>query len=435
MTRWHSRPVSELTGRMNVPGDKSVSHRALMLGAIAEQPVTVKGFLEGEDCIATRRALEQMGAEIETLDRGHLRVHGRGPEGLSAPAAPLDLGNSGTGIRLMTGLVAGLSMGVTLTGDASLRRRPMERVAGPLRLMGADVRTTGGCPPIVVEPGSGLRGIEYVMPVASAQVKSAILLAALSAEGETVIQQPGVSRDHTERMLAALGAAISFDDRVVRMLGPCRLHGGDIGVPGDFSSAAFFLVAGLLAAPGGLTIEGVGVNPTRVGLLRMLEAMGGDIEMLNLRQLSGEPVADIRVRQSRLRAIDVEPQWVPLAIDEFPVFFVAAALADGVTRVTGAQELRHKESDRIDAMAQALRAIGGEVEARPDGMLVRGGALQGGRVDSRGDHRVAMAMAVAGAMSREGVIVEDTDNVATSFPGFVESAQSVGLEIEVERAT
>jgi 3-phosphoshikimate 1-carboxyvinyltransferase len=435
MSRWQSRPVSEVGGRISVPGDKSVSHRALMLGAVAEAPVTVSGFLEGEDCIATRRALEQMGAQIETLDAGCLIVHGRGPESLRSPGRPLDLGNSGTGIRLMTGLLAGLSLDATLTGDASLRSRPMERIARPLRLMGAEVSTHDGCPPLLVKGGPRLRAIDYEMPVVSAQVKSSILLAALSAQGETVIRQPGVSRDHTERMMAALGATISFDETIVRLRGPCRLRGGEIAVPGDFSSAAFFMVAGLLAAPRGLVIEGVGVNPTRVGLLRMLEAMGGDIELINLRHLSGEPVADIRVRQSRLRAIDVEPQWVPLAIDEFPVFFVAAAVADGVTRVSGAEELRHKESDRIEAMAQALRGIGAEIETRPDGMLVRGGVLEGGRVDSRGDHRVAMAMAVAGMRSRQAVVVENTDNVATSFPGFVESARSVGLDIEVERIT
>jgi 3-phosphoshikimate 1-carboxyvinyltransferase len=420
---------------MAVPGDKSVSHRALMLGAIAEAPVTVSGFLEGADCIASRRALEQMGVEIRDTDPGRLRILGKGPEGLASAQAPLDLGNSGTGIRLMTGLVAGLSIDTTLTGDASLRSRPMERVARPLRLMGADVSTTGGCPPVVVKGGATLHGIEYDMPLASAQVKSAILLAGLFAEGETVVRQPGISRDHTERMLSAMGATISFDESVVRLRGPARLRGGDIQVPGDFSSAAFFMVAGLLAAPDGLVLEGVGVNPTRVGLLRMLEAMGGDIELMNLRQRSGEPVADIRVRQSDLRAIDVEPQWVALAIDEFPVFFVAAAVADGVTRVSGAAELRHKESDRIDAMAQALREVGVEVETRPDGMLVRGGILRGGRIDSRGDHRVAMAMSVAGMVSQEGVIIDDTDNVGTSFPGFVEAAASVGLVIDPEPGT
>ncbi len=433
MTRWHSRPVGEVAGRLSVPGDKSVSHRALMLGAVADGPITVDGFLEGADCVATRRALEAMGATIESLGAGRLRVHGRGPEGLRSPDEPLDLGNSGTGIRLMTGLLTGLMLDATLTGDASLQSRPMERVAEPLRLMGGRVTTTNGCPPITVEHGPRLRGIEYSLPVASAQVKSALLLAGLFADGETVIRQPGISRDHTERMLGALGAPISFEDALVRLHGPCRLHGEDIVVPGDFSSAAFFIVAGLLAAPSGLTVEGVGVNPTRVGLLRMLEAMGGDIELVKLRHASGEPVADIRVRKSHLRAIDVEPQWVPLAIDEFPVFFVAAAVADGVTRVRGAEELRHKESDRIDAMARALKAVGAEVEARPDGMLVRGGELRGGRVESRGDHRVAMAMAVAGAVSRDGVSIEDTGNVATSFPGFAESSASVGLAIDVEQ--
>jgi len=432
-TRLVSEPVSGITGRLRVPGDKSISHRALMLGAIAESPVRVTGFLEGADCIATRRALEQMGAQIEDLADGELLIHGSGPGGLRAPSAPLDLGNSGTGIRLLTGLLAGLSVDAVLTGDASLCGRPMERVARPLRLMGADLDTTEGCPPIRLRSGAGLHGIDYELPVPSAQVKSAILLAALSAQGETRISQPAISRDHTERMLAAMGAPIAFDEVEVSLEGPCRLNGGAVQVPGDFSSAAFFLVAGLLAASGELLIEGVGINPTRVGLLRMLEAMGGDIALLNPRQLGGEPTADIRVRRSHLRAIDVAPEWVPLAIDEFPVFFVAAALAEGITRVRGAEELRVKESDRIEAMAQALTAVGVTVEPRPDGMLVHGGKIRGGRVDSHGDHRVAMAMAVAGTVSAEGIVIENTENVGTSFPGFAAAARSVGMSVVEEK--
>ncbi len=426
---WISRPARGVSGRLTVPGDKSVSHRALMLGAIADSAVTVSNFLAGADCIATRRALEKMGARIETLPGGDIRVEGGGPESLLAPADPLDLGNSGTGIRLMTGLLAGLSLDAVLTGDASLRTRPMERVARPLRLMGADVTTTDGCPPIRLRAAGPLKGIEYALPVPSAQVKSAVLLAGLSAEGETVITQPAVSRDHTERMLRAMGAPIDFDETEIRLEGPCRLRGGHIRVPGDFSAAAFFLVAALVAGSDELVLEGVGINPTRVGLLRMLEAMGGDIALLNSRQSGGEPVADIRVRPGRLRGIDVAPEWVPLAIDEFPVFFVAAAVADGVTRVRGAEELRVKESDRIDAMAAALGSVGVAAEARPDGMLIRGGAVRGGRVNSRGEHRIAMAMAVAGAVSEEGVVIEDTENVATSFPAFIDAASAVGMDV------
>lgn len=433
-TRLVSEPVSGIAGRLRVPGDKSISHRALMLGAIAESPVRVTGFLAGADCIATRRALEQMGAEIEDLPEGELLIHGSGPGGLRAPEVPLDLGNSGTGIRLLAGLLAGLSVDAVLTGDASLRARPMERVARPLRLMGADLDTSDGCPPIRLHGGAVLHGIDYELPVPSAQVKSAILLAALSAQGETRISQPAVSRDHTERMLAAMGAPIAFDEAQVSLEGPCRLRGGTIHVPGDFSSAAFFLVAGLLKATDGLLVEGVGINPTRVGLLRMLEAMGGDIALLNPRQLGGEPTADIRVRRSRLRAIDVAPEWVPLAIDEFPAFFVAASLADGITRVRGAEELRVKESDRIEAMAQALTAVGVTVEPRPDGMLVHGGKIRGGRVDSHGDHRVAMAMAVAGSVSAEAIVIENTENVGTSFPGFATAARSVGMRVVEEKS-
>jgi 3-phosphoshikimate 1-carboxyvinyltransferase len=428
-TCWISRPAQGISGRLAVPGDKSVSHRALMLGAIADGPVTVSNFLAGADCIATRRALEQMGGRIEALPGGDIRVEGGGPESLAAPDSPLDLGNSGTGIRLMTGLLAGLSVDAVLTGDASLRSRPMERVARPLRLMGADVTTTDGCPPIRLRPAGRLRGIEYRLPVPSAQVKSAVLLAGLSAEGETVITQPAVSRDHTERMLRAMGAPIVFDETEIRLEGPCRLRGGHIRVPGDFSAAAFFLVAALVAGSDELVLEGVGINPTRVGLLRMLEAMGGDIALLNTRQSGGEPVADLRVRPGRLRGIDVAPEWVPLAIDEFPVFFVAAAVAEGVTRVRGAEELRVKESDRIDAMATALAGVGVAAEPRPDGMLIRGGSIRGGRVDSRGDHRIAMAMAVAGAVSEEGIVIEDTENVATSFPDFMDAASAVGMDV------
>lgn len=430
-----SHPVSSIGGRLAVPGDKSISHRALLLGAIADEPVVVRGFLASEDCLATRHALEQLGVRIEDRDDGKLAVHGAGHEGLKTSLTPLDLGNSGTGIRLMTGLLAGLPIESVLTGDASLRRRPMERVAVPLRAMGADIQTSDGCPPITIRPSGGLRACDYSMPVASAQVKSAILLAALNAEGQTIIRQPAVSRDHTERMLQALGADISGDDMEIRLTGPCRLGGGEIGVPGDFSSAAFFIVAGLLAADQGLTIEAVGINPTRIGLLKMLEAMGGEIEILSPRMLGQEPVADIRVRRSSLVGIDVKQAWVPLAIDEFPVFFVAAAAAQGTTRVSGAGELRVKESDRIEAMASALDSVGIHVETASDGMTVQGGAVAGGMVDSHGDHRIAMAMAVAGLTSRTPITIDDTANVATSYPGFAAAAAAVGFNICEEQGS
>jgi 3-phosphoshikimate 1-carboxyvinyltransferase len=433
-TGWTAGPVQSVGGVLSPPGDKSISHRALMLGAVAEAPLLVRGFLPSEDCIATRSALEQMGVDIRDEGDGSLRVIGRGPAGLRPPDRPLDLGNSGTAIRLMTGLLSGLSMDVELTGDRSLRSRPMERVARPLRLMGADLSTEDGRPPIRIAGSGRLRPIDYSLPVASAQVKSAVLLAGLFADGETVVRQPAVCRDHTERMLAGLGADISFDQAVVRLTGPSRLHGGEIRVPGDISSAAFFIVAGLLGADEGLLLEGVGVNPTRTGLIHILRAMGGQIDLLNPREEGGEPVADIRVRRSRLAGIDVPEKWVPLAIDEFPVLFVAAAAAQGVTRVRGAEELRVKESDRIAAMAEALTAVG--VDARPvaDGMDVTGGTIRGGRVDSHGDHRVAMAMAVAASVADDRIEIAETANVATSYPGFVDHARSIGLDVAGEGA-
>jgi 3-phosphoshikimate 1-carboxyvinyltransferase len=354
---------------------------------------------------------------------------------LRDPAQPLDLGNSGTGIRLLTGLLAGLGIKAELTGDASLRSRPMERIAAPLRQMGARIEATDGHPPIRLlssaRNGGGLTGIDYTLPVASAQVKSAILLAGLSATGTTVVRQPAVSRDHTERMLQSLGAPIVFDRDHAAIKGPCVLSGGHIGVPADFSSAAFFLVAGLLRADQGLLIRGVGLNPTRTGLLDILRAMGGRIEIRDPRQLGAEPVGDLWVERSVLRGIDVPPELVPLAIDEFPILFVAAAAAEGRTRVRGAAELRVKESDRIAAMAQALSAVGVGVNETEDGMDVEGGRIGSGSVDSAGDHRVAMAMAVAGLAASGPVRISDIRNVDTSFPGFAGLARSVGFELEV----
>jgi len=427
---WLSRPVQDLSGSIEIPGDKSISHRALLLGAVTRRPVTVTGFLDSADCRATRRALERLGVRIEACAAdGALLVSGPGAGEFRSPVEPLDLGNSGTGIRLLTGLLAGQGVAATLTGDASLRARPMERVAGPLREMGALIATDDGCPPVVLTGTASLRPIDYVLPVASAQVKSAILLAALGVAGTTVVRQPAVTRDHTERMLEALGARIRFDDAHVVLDGPCELDGGAIHVPGDFSSAAFFVVAGLLRSEQGLLIRNVGVNPTRTGLLEILRAMGGKIEIRERRQSGAEPVADLFVRQSTLRGIDVPAELVPLAIDEFPVLFVAAAAACGVTRVRGAAELRVKESDRIGAMARALGAVGVVVNEVTDGMDIVGGAIHGGPVDSAGDHRIAMAMAIAGVVARQPIHVNDTTNVGTSFPGFRGLVCAIGCDL------
>ena len=404
-----------------------------MLGAIAEGQTLVHGFLDGEDCLATRAALEALGVSIYKNALQPVRVNGVGLRGLRAPSKVLDLGNSGTGIRLLTGLLAGQAFDSELTGDASLRQRPMERVAAPLRGMGARIETTDGKPPLHVLGGGSLSGIEYELPIASAQVKSAILLAGLYAEGRTTVRSPGPSRDHTERMLQSMGVQVEASERgrghTVSLVGPATLRGREIGVPGDFSSAAFFIVAACLGAPDGLLIKNVGVNPTRTGLLTILREMGADIELESERRLGAEPVADLFVRQSELRGIDVPPELVPLAIDEFPILFVAAAGARGTTRVSGAEELRKKETDRLAVMAQGLAAVGIAVEEQPGGLSVTGGRIRGGTVDSRGDHRIAMSFAIASLLAREPIDILNTAEVATSFPTFLEVATDVGLRV------
>lgn len=423
------RPAQPLDGCLVVPGDKSISHRVMLLGAVASEPLEVRGFLRSEDCQATRRAVVSLGARVEDLTGDTLRVSPVEP--LAAPAAPLDFGNSGTGIRLMAGLLAGRGVTAVLDGDASLRRRPMERVAAPLRAMGARIETCDGRPPLKIAGHGALAAIDYTLPVASAQVKSAILLAGLSAEGRTVVRQPAVCRDHTERLLASLGCAVERGDWGAAVVGPTRPAGGQVIVPGDFSSAAFFIVAGLLAggdAP--IELQGVGMNPSRTGLLDILRMMGGRIEVLRPREECGEPVADLHVWRGELEGVDVPPELVPLAIDELPALFVAAAYARGETRVTGAEELRVKESDRIAVMARGLEAVGVEISERADGLLIQGGGMAAGVVDSGGDHRVAMSFAVGAARASGPIEILDVANVATSFPGFEHAAASLGLVIE-----
>ncbi len=430
--RFIVEPVRYVGGELRVPGDKSISHRALMLGAIAEGTTEVSGFLASEDCLATRAAMEAMGVCIDDPGADSLAIHGVGLRGLKKPAMALDLGNSGTAIRLMSGLLAGQDFDVELTGDASLRSRPMERVAGPLRTMGAVIETQDGKAPIRVRGGAALHGIDYMMPVASAQVKSALLLAGLYADGETTVRAPAPSRDHTERMLSAMGVALQQDpDRhIVTVSGGASLRAVTLEVPGDFSSAAFFMVAGCLAADDGLLIRGVGVNPTRVGLMTVLNKMGATIELRRTRRQGAEPVADIFVQRSELRGIDIPAELVPLAIDEFPVLFIAAAAASGETRVRGAGELRHKESDRIAVMAEGLKALGADVREREDGGIIRGGRLSGGAVDSHGDHRIAMSFSVASLIADDRIEIANTTQVATSFPGFAATARQAGLRVE-----
>lgn len=423
-------PTDRIDGTIRVPGDKSISHRALMLGAIATGTSEISGFLAGEDCLATLAALRAMGVDIEHPEETRVTVHGVGLHGLHQAPAALDLGNSGTSTRLFMGLLAGQPFPTTLVGDESLSRRPMERVAGPLRRMGATVRTTDGKPPVTTGGSRDrLSGIHFDMPVASAQVKSAILLAGLYADGETSVTEPAVSRDHTERMLEYLGCPVARRGMTVAVAGGSSLEGAPIPVPGDLSSAAFLVLAACVARRGRLVIDGVGLNPTRTGILEILHLMGAKIRIETESGSAGEPVGRLIVDPCQLRGIDIPPALVPLAIDEFPVIFLAAALASGDTTVSGAAELRHKESDRIHVMAEGLKALGIAVEELPDGARIRGGQLRGGTIDSQGDHRVAMSFAVGASCASGPVTILDTANVATSFPRFPDLARSIGLDI------
>ena len=429
--RYVVQPGSRLQGTVQVPGDKSVSHRAVMLAALAEGVTEITGFLTGEDCLCTMRAFQQMGVQIEQLAPTHLRVTGVGLHGLKAPPGPLDLGNSGTSMRLMSGLLAAQSFATTLTGDASLSRRPMGRVMTPLAQMGAQIEAQpGGRAPLNIRPASGLKGIRYASPVASAQVKSALLLAGLYASGRTEVTEPAASRDHTERMLRAFGVEVAAAHGYAAVEGGQTLRAAPIQVPADISSAAFFLVGAAIVPGADLTLTGVGLNPTRDGVLHVLRAMGARIDVLNPRQAGGETLADLRVRGSRLRGIDVDPALVPSAIDEFPALFVAAACAEGETRITGAEELRVKESDRIATMCDGLRRLGISALPMADGARILGGRFQGGMVDAHGDHRVAMSFAMAALRAEQPITILDCANVNTSFPGFAALAAGAGLRLQ-----
>jgi 3-phosphoshikimate 1-carboxyvinyltransferase len=414
---------------VTVPGDKSVSHRAVMLGSIAEGVTEVRGFLAGEDCLATMAAFRNLGVAIERPGDTELVIHGVGLRGLQAPDAELDLGNSGTAMRLMAGLLAGQDFSATLTGDASLSGRPMQRIITPLSRMGASIDSRDGMPPLRIHGNPGLASIDYALPMASAQVKSAILLAGLYARGRTTVIEPAVTRDHTERMLRAMGVTVGTHENRIDVAGPATLRGRPIRVPADLSSAAFVILAALLADNADVLIRDVGVNPTRTGVIHILQAMGGAISLDNARDSGEEPVADIRIRSSRLRGIDVDPALVSLAIDEFPVLFVAAGAAEGTTRFTGIGELRVKESDRISAMSAGLRALGIRVDECHDGASVHGGRFSAGVVESFGDHRIAMALAVAGTVADGPVTVKDVAAVETSFPGFEACLGGLGADI------
>lgn len=424
------QPGGSLRGSLRVPGDKSISHRSIMLGALAEGVSRITGFLEGEDAIATMNVFRALGVRIEGPARGNVTVHGVGMRGLRAPTRALDCGNAGTAMRLLAGLLAAQLFECELTGDASLVKRPMKRVADPLAKMGARIDTAeGGRPPLRIRGEPRLRGIEYAMPVASAQVKSSLLLAGLYAQGRTCVTEPAPTRDHTERMLAAFGYPVARENHRVCVEGGGKLTATDIEVPADISSAAFLMVGASIAPGSDALLTHVGVNPTRTGVIDILRLMGADIQLTKQRTVGGEPVADIRVRYAPLKGIAVPPELVPLAIDELPVLFVAAANAEGETVVTGAEELRVKESDRIQAMADGLNTLGVDATPTADGMRIVGGSYQGGTIDSHGDHRVAMSFAVAALRAGAPIVVLDCANVVTSFPGFVSLARSAGIGI------
>jgi len=424
-------PSAVTDASVSVPGDKSVSHRALMLGSIADGRTDISGFLAGDDCLATLAAISAMGIRIEQPSTTDVVIHGAGLHGCRKPDGPLDLGNSGTAMRLMVGLLSGQKFSSTLTGDSSLTSRPMQRVITPLAEMGARIESDNGRPPLTVRGQTSLQPIDYVLPVASAQVKSAILLAGLYANGTTKVVEPAVTRDHTERMLESMGVTVRSSGNSISIEGGQTPHACHVAVPGDLSSAAFVILAALISEQANVLIENVGVNPTRTGVIDILQSMGADIQLESPRLLGQEPVADVRVRASRLHGGPVDPALVSLAIDEFPALFVAAAAAHGKTTFTGIGELRVKESDRIAAMAAGLRALGIEVDESEDGAIVHGGSLSSGSVESCGDHRIAMSFAVAATIASDVVTVHDVAAVDTSFPGFCDCLAMLGADIHV----
>ncbi len=429
------QPGGHLSGEARVPGDKSISHRSIMLGSLAEGVTEVTGFLEGEDSLATLRAFRDMGVRIDGPENGRVTIHGVGLHGLKPPAGPLYVGNSGTSMRLLAGLLAGQNFDVHLTGDASLSGRPMRRVTDPLALMGAVIGTAeNGTAPLDICGDQPLYGINFETPVASAQIKSALLLAGLYAKGRSCVTEPAPTRDHTERMLAGFGYPVEREGATACVTGGGKLTATPVEVPADISSAAFFMVGASISEGSDLTLRHVGINPTRIGVINILRAMGGDLTLSNEREVGGEPVADIRVRAAKLKGIRIDEAQVPLAIDEFPALFVAAACAEGETVLTGASELRVKESDRIQVMADGLQTLG--VDARPceDGIVIQGRAREAepigrGRVSSHGDHRIAMAFAVAALRASGPIVIDDCANVNTSFPDFVNLARRAGLDI------
>lgn len=435
--RFIVEPGGCLKGKIRVPGDKSISHRSIMLGALAEGTTQVKGFLEGDDSLATLKAFQAMGVNISGPDHGRVVIEGVGLQGLKKPSIALNMGNSGTSMRLLSGILAGQGFACELCGDASLSKRPMKRVIDPLTLMGAKIASEDkGLPPLKIQGNQKLTPISYHLPMASAQVKSCVLLAGLYAEGETTVIEPAPTRDHTERMLRGFGYQVhsrKLDDlqTEIKLVGGGKLQATEIDVPSDISSAAFYMVAASIAQGSELVIEHVGMNPTRTGVIDILKLMGADITLENEAEVGGELVADVRVRSADLHGIEIPQHLVPLAIDEFPVLFVAASAATGQTRLTGAEELRVKESDRIQVMADALQAVGIDAQPTEDGMIINGGVQkpQNQPIVSHHDHRISMAMTMAGLTAVAPLEIDDCANVNTSFPGFIELANSVGLKV------
>ncbi len=430
MSKFIAKPATTLSGELKIPGDKSISHRSIMLGSLSEGVTKVSGFLEGEDALSTLKAFQAMGVKIERED-DNVTIHGVGIHGLKNPEKPLDLGNSGTSIRLMSGILAAQAFDSELVGDESLSKRPMDRVINPLKDMGAVIQSNDGKPPLKITGGQSLKGIHYDLPVASAQVKSCVLLAGLYADGDTCVTEPAPTRDHTERMLKGLGYDVRVNDNQMCLTGGGKLSATAIQVPSDISSAAFFMVAACIAPKSDITLMGVNINPTRTGVIDILKLMGANLTLANEREIGGELLADIRIKSSELKGIQIPKALVPLAIDEFPAVFIAASCAQGETILTGAKELRVKESDRIQVMADGLDILGVKNEVLDDGIKIQGGEFKEPTsiIESHHDHRISMAFAIASLRCAYPIEINGVDNVMTSFPNFVDLANSAGMDI------
>ncbi len=429
-TDYHLEPGSICNGAASVPGDKSISHRAVMFASLAEGECEVVGFLPSTDCESTLTAFQNMGVQIDRINNTHVRIQGVGLRGLSAPNGVLDMGNSGTAMRLMAGILSGQNFNSTLVGDQSLSSRPMQRIHTPLIKMGAKIDCNAShTPPLIIQSVNSLTAIDYLLPVPSAQVKSCVLLAGLYAQGKTCVEEGVATRDHTERMLQTFSYPAEVNNKRVCIDGGGKLVANNIQIPGDISSAAFLIVGALISKDAELTINNVGINPTRDGVIQMLQLMGADIQITNQRNMGMEPVADLIIRSSQLKGIEVPNSLIANSIDEFPIIFIAAACAQGQTTLSGAEELRVKESDRIALMAMGLQELGISVKEKPDGIEITGGQIQAGEINSGGDHRIAMAFAIASIRANARIVIRDTKNVATSFPNFVTTVSDLGLKI------